>query len=481
MDVTVSPWSYRAALQEQLAASNTPVASLARTTKTTPPHGGRGYRQHGEGVVIENSSLLGNYNDLAEAVAFPQSGGGGGGGRSRSLVMDFIDECVRKGVPESVIVEHVMFMVHAMQEQINLTEALHARFHQDRLRQYEMSELTNTLERQQVYYDEQQHSSHRKKSQECEEANRNLVQSQDREEHVPPWRQVRLNAGLVVGSSAARGCRGYHALTSNNERHAHVAFTQTPLEESSGQQRHGRGGGSGGTAAATFQRFMRPTDASNRKERRKYGAVLEDLHAPPPPPLRSVRAQKLTEAARQGARCRRLAIDKFARRGRQRLVGKLDNAADSRLTWSDDDDNNNNTVPSPKHHGEGQSPGPRLDTQQLAREVTQSDTVLSSLSPPRSETLRARDGIPATRLYAVDTEAEKREEEVAGDLSLWKAGEFPVTVSALAAAPLLSVRTPSFFPSPQLQAYIEQSRRKVREVERVLASTPERGTTRGVW
>ncbi|RNF11007.1 uncharacterized protein Tco025E_06691 [Trypanosoma conorhini] len=511
MHATVAPGSYWAALQKQLAASNPPATrpATAATTSSSPSRGARGHPQHGKGVVIENSSLLGGLNDPDEAMAFRQSSAAAaaavaaagelvqvspacnGSGRTRSLVVDFIDECVRRGVSESVIVEHVMFMVHAMQEEINLTEALHARFHQDRLRQYEMLELSKTLERQRVYHDEQQQQqqqqqqgSNRKKPHEPAKENKDLVQSQEREGNAPPWRQARWNAAPVVGGRVG-GRRGRQALPSSNESRARVAFTQTPLDGTEPQRQER--GGNWGTAAATFQRFMRPTDASNRKERRKYRAVSEELHAPPPPP-RVMRAQKFTTPTLPGARCRRLPLgkDAFARRGRQRLVGKPGSAGDSHLTWSDDDDDGDdedgNTLPLPKYPGEGRSPNPRAeDAPQLEGEATPSDTVLSSLSPPRSETLRAGDGVPATGLDVVDKGPEKRQTDLVGDLGRWAAGSFPATatVSASAAAPPLSACTPSFFPSPQLQAYIEQSRRKVREVERVLASTPECSSMRG--
>ncbi|EKF98820.1 hypothetical protein TCSYLVIO_010276, partial [Trypanosoma cruzi] len=240
---------------------------------------------------------------------------------------------------------------NAMQEQINLTEALHARFHHDRLRQYEVSELTNMLERQQVYYDQQQeYSNNNKKRQEIEEAKWNLVQGTGRKGHATLRRfapsfvgplstdaNVRTKAMPAVSRAAVGGRHGESASRLGTERHLRVAFTQTPTERSE-QQLHGRVV-SRATAAPAFQRFMRPTDASNRKERRKYSTILGESLTHPLQ-LRSDQQQSFTWTARQEGKSHGLTIKKevFARRGRQRLVGEVGNTGGSQLTWSDGDD-----------------------------------------------------------------------------------------------------------------------------------------------
>ncbi|KAG8345989.1 hypothetical protein ERJ75_001522900 [Trypanosoma vivax] len=43
-----------------------------------------------------------------------------------SFIIRFIDSCIANNMPEAFIVEHVLFMVYAMQEQVLLAEALHA-------------------------------------------------------------------------------------------------------------------------------------------------------------------------------------------------------------------------------------------------------------------------------------------------------------------------------------------------------------------
>ncbi|EKF39443.1 hypothetical protein MOQ_000325 [Trypanosoma cruzi marinkellei] len=517
MSATVSPRSYWAALREQRNASHAPVTpspspptggAAATTPRSIPPCREFGRQSHGESVVIENSSILGMFNDpfdttASELVQMNQAINGRG--RSRSLVMDFIDECVLKGMPESLIVEHVMFMVHAMQEQINLTEALHARFHHDRLREYEVSELTNMLERQQVYYDQQQEYSNKnnnnKKRQEIEEVKLNLVQGTGRKGHATPRRfapsfvgpsstvaNVRMKAvptvsGTAVGSRAVGGRHGESASRLSTERHLRVAFTQTPTE-SSEQQRHGRAV-SRATVTPAFQRFMRPTDASNRKERRKYSTILAESHAHPLQ-VRSDQPQSFTWTTRQHGKSHGLAIKKevFAQRGRQRLVGGVGTTGGSQLTWSDgDDDDTNNTLSLSKCRGEDGSPGPRIEAQQKEEEATPSDVLISPMSIPHSETLGDGDGATAPRVYDVNRWNEKKKKEVLVDSGRQGIEDSLLTVpppSVAAAAPLLSVHNPSFFPNPQLLAYIEQSRRKVREAERVLANSPGKDSGRGV-
>ncbi|KAF8297262.1 hypothetical protein TcYC6_0081870 [Trypanosoma cruzi] len=513
MSATVSPRSYWAALREQRTASRTPVtpsspaeaAATPRPIPLSPPCRELGQHSHGESVVIENSTILGMFNDPSDAAAgelVHVSKASNGRGRSRSLVMDFIDECVLKGMPESLIVEHVMFMVHAMQEQINLTEALHARFHHDRLRQYEVSELTNMLERQQVYYDQQQeYSNNNKKWQEIEETKWNLVQGRGRKDHATPRRfapsfvgplstdaNVRTKAvpavsRAAVGSRALGGRHRESASRLGTERHLRVAFTQTPTERNE-QQLHGRVV-SRATAAPAFQRFMRPTDASNRKERRKYSTILGESLTHPLQ-LRSGQQQGFTWTARQEGKSHGLSIKKevFARRGRQRLVGEVGNTGGSQLTWSDgDDDDKKNTLSLSKCRGEGGSPGPRIEARQQEGEATPSDVLISPMSPPHSETLGDGDEATAPRVYDVNRWNEKKRKEVLTDSGRRGIEDSLLTVpppSVAAAAPPLSVHTPSLFPNPQLLVYIEQSRRKVREAERVLANSPGNDFRRGV-
>ncbi|CBZ27423.1 conserved hypothetical protein [Leishmania mexicana MHOM/GT/2001/U1103] len=74
---------------------------------------------------------------------------------SRSLILSFIDNCICAGVPEAVIAEQVQFMVSSMKESLALHAALHARHHKDRVREYEVSELTAMLERQQLQFAQQ--------------------------------------------------------------------------------------------------------------------------------------------------------------------------------------------------------------------------------------------------------------------------------------------------------------------------------------
>ncbi|GET88934.1 hypothetical protein, conserved [Leishmania tarentolae] len=77
-------------------------------------------------------------------------------GTRRSLILSFIDNCICAGVPETVIAEQVQFMVSSMKESLVLHAALHARQHKDRIREYEVSELTAMLERQQLQFAQQQ-------------------------------------------------------------------------------------------------------------------------------------------------------------------------------------------------------------------------------------------------------------------------------------------------------------------------------------
>ncbi|KPI86969.1 hypothetical protein ABL78_3960 [Leptomonas seymouri] len=74
----------------------------------------------------------------------------------RSLILGFIDNCIRSGVPEDVIAEQVQFMVASMKESLALHEALHAQRHKERIREYELSALANMIERQQLQLDQQQ-------------------------------------------------------------------------------------------------------------------------------------------------------------------------------------------------------------------------------------------------------------------------------------------------------------------------------------
>ncbi|CAJ1989172.1 hypothetical protein conserved [Leishmania donovani] len=76
-------------------------------------------------------------------------------GTGRSLILSFIDNCICAGVPEAVIAEQVQFMVSSMKESLALHAALHARQHKDRIREYEVSELTAMLERQQLQFAQQ--------------------------------------------------------------------------------------------------------------------------------------------------------------------------------------------------------------------------------------------------------------------------------------------------------------------------------------
>ncbi|CAG9574563.1 conserved hypothetical protein [Leishmania major strain Friedlin] len=73
----------------------------------------------------------------------------------RSLILSFIDNCICAGVPEAVIAEQVQFIVSSMKESLALHAALHAQQHKDRIREYEVSELTAMLERQQLQFAQQ--------------------------------------------------------------------------------------------------------------------------------------------------------------------------------------------------------------------------------------------------------------------------------------------------------------------------------------
>ncbi|KPA79130.1 hypothetical protein ABB37_05641 [Leptomonas pyrrhocoris] len=76
--------------------------------------------------------------------------------KDRSLILDFIDNCIRSGVPEETIAEQVQFMVASMKESLALHAALHAQRHKERIREYELGALTNMLERQQLQLQQQQ-------------------------------------------------------------------------------------------------------------------------------------------------------------------------------------------------------------------------------------------------------------------------------------------------------------------------------------
>ncbi|CAJ1008913.1 hypothetical protein Q4I28_004226 [Leishmania naiffi] len=76
--------------------------------------------------------------------------------KHRSLILSFIDNCICTGVPDAVIAEQVQFMVSSMKESLALHAALHARQHKDRIREYELNELTAVLERQQLQFAQQQ-------------------------------------------------------------------------------------------------------------------------------------------------------------------------------------------------------------------------------------------------------------------------------------------------------------------------------------
>ncbi|KAG5503435.1 hypothetical protein JKF63_05574 [Porcisia hertigi] len=71
---------------------------------------------------------------------------------NRSVILSFIDKCICAGVPEAVIAEQVQFMASSIKESLALHAALHAQKHQDRIREYELNELTAMLERQQLQF-----------------------------------------------------------------------------------------------------------------------------------------------------------------------------------------------------------------------------------------------------------------------------------------------------------------------------------------
>lgn len=83
---------------------------------------------------------------------------------NRSLILSFIDNCLRSGVPEEIIAEQVQFMVASMHESLAMHAAMHAQRQKERVREYELGALTNMVERQQLQLTQQQQQEYPKYS-----------------------------------------------------------------------------------------------------------------------------------------------------------------------------------------------------------------------------------------------------------------------------------------------------------------------------
>ncbi|KEG11545.1 hypothetical protein DQ04_02511040 [Trypanosoma grayi] len=508
MHGSVSPRSYRAALLEQFTANKNSSSSISYNPMTSSS---QRRRQQCDSVVIENSSLLGKYGDLLDTTAATITTSAYGGLRRashpNSRVIEFIDHCVAKGVPESLIVEHVMFMVNAMQEQISMNEALHARYQYDRLRQYEMLELKKTLERQRVFYDQQPKQQQQQGPQALYRHNSleniDATRSQRRRGHTPSGRDVwhstsapAVTATDSAASGVAHGGGGAYVRgkaepmvaavvhsratgrslrpPSSSERNAQAVFTQTPRVDSeklaSSRPR--------ATTASTFHRFMRPTDASYRKERQKRTSVTEEeeQHQQQQKQKQRPKHQQLlpTDAARRSQTRGPVSNkDAAAWRGRQRLLGETGISVVESSTWSDDD----SPLPRIRHWrspGSTEDAGPQQRREEQQEEEEEEERVTTVVvktagssqpfSPLPTEKTPSNDATAVTAVYPV---------EKVETMTAWQSGA-QYKAAGVASAPVMSVQAPSYVPSPQLQAYIEQSQRKVREAERLLSNTPGR-------
>ncbi|KAH9597039.1 hypothetical protein LSM04_000922 [Trypanosoma melophagium] len=542
MSLTVSPRSFRASLLERFENSGilmTPPQHSQQQQQQQKDKPGKNRKD--EHVVIENSSLLGRFFDpvdmdtagSANATAIKRTTGidtreiGLRSSNSRSFVLNFIDQCVANNVPESLIVEHVLFMIDAMQEQISMTEAMHARFQYDRLRDYEMSELTNMLERQQVYYDQkeqegrlQSHDVEREITKEEIRKNQtplftHMVKEGDISGDVTSQRNQMMNPSL----SSSHGRRNISPTSLNTTlgRGVRVAFTQTPHEQIDKETSRT----SRGITRTTFHHFMCPTDASNRKERRKYTPVPDEPQRKPRSREGSVYSGTIsrhdsyqTLPVKKAATTEVLQVPAIRKtttaktksttieakkaaaawRGRQRLLDKTGISFTGSSTWSDGDDDNDDGTPLPvNYRSSNSSSNLREDAQrhQVEKENQQDGKKeqqqqqqnqrpplrihqWKSTSPPRDvstglmhpslsspQRSGAESDVLTHEIHSTKKDETSKNWMDARNIS-----------SSLPVATLLSVRNPSFYPSPHLQAYIEQSERRVREVDRVLSSIP---------
>ncbi|ORC88689.1 uncharacterized protein TM35_000151200 [Trypanosoma theileri] len=553
MNLTVSPRSFRASLLERFENSGIlktpPRHSPQQQQEKEKEEGTQRKGRKGENVVIENSSLLGRFFDPVDIDASRSTNttetkrikrmtgsnreeNGLMNSNSRSLIINFIDECVANNVPESLIVEHVLFMIDAMQEQISMTEAMHARFQYDRLREYELSELTNMIERQQVYYDQKQQEQETLHTRDIE---REMMKEGIRRNQTPlfthtledretllgdiPSQRNKIHAGLSGSSSATalmtsvepHGIRrrpvGQSSLHTNSGRSVRVAFTQTPHEES---EKEVSSRSSRGITRTTFQHFMCPTDASNRKERRKYtpvssepqwktrsqeGSVYSDASSSRRLSRPSQTIKKTTIAPTATTTIRRTGITTTktraektadaAWRGRQRLLDGTGISFTGSSTWSDEDEDD---APLPLNYRSNSShlretsqyhhpQEKKIQQQQQQQQQDQRPPLRMHQQKSTSPSRDVSTGLmhPLSSPQRVGTESEILDHGIHSA----KKDETSTTwidtqnvTSTLPLASLLSVQNPSLYPSPHLQEYIEQSERKVREVERVLASIP---------
>ncbi|CBH17515.1 hypothetical protein, conserved [Trypanosoma brucei gambiense DAL972] len=359
--------------------------------------------------------------------------------RPHSFIVDFIDQCVANGVPESFIVDHVLFMTNAMRDQINLTETLGVQrrsagqgVFRQRQKLDEADKAARAVSIPRVEKGVQRNGS----------SSLSLVeQSTARPTPIKDKSPASHRNKSCTGKSVIRRKR------IENTRPTKTIFTQTPqpmcVKDSF------RGSKEGGRMV--FHGFMRPTDASNRKETLKYVDSFESSAQRLPSrqqsqPRGETQQRKVTRSV--SAKSKPSAVD----------VATEMSPREEYLTWSDGD-------------------SPATNSQQTDRV-----SPMTKIQENRAVSSTGVKSLPVNSdLKPQDKKQHKKEESSAHTAELILKEGGGVATAALVkrgrnlfrivSSPPISIEVPLFFPSQQLQMYIERCERKMREAMRFLDST----------
>nr|CCC95176.1 unnamed protein product [Trypanosoma congolense IL3000] len=407
-----------------------------------------------------------NRRMLHDGSCFNAEGSGNG---PHSFLVDFIDQCIHNKIPETFIVEYVSLIVNAMQEEIKLSNEIH-----NRQKDGQRLEKTETIinGKNNIHLCTHHVSKHTPSSKTDHTKQHEKPTEEDAKvendktlngansnpknggsARCNPHTSQDVNAAREQNMSAKTGREGGNlgkigsatkrVLSQRNSREVSTQTAQPmPLKTTPR--------GSLGAGPTGFRSFMRPTDASNRKERLKYGQGVDDKVADRNVAEKNPRlsARKVGSSPNKGSLSCCIS-SRLPCRMREDCVD---------LTWSDDDvtascaqcPNTSMSATNPQSgvHSPSTTNTPSRINKSANIYRDQRSGASEVASPPSKQLVSGRRAAVTVK-------------------PLGRYSNMPYNV----VSPPASISTPRFFPNPQLQTYVERSQRKLRESLRFLDST----------